>query len=226
MTKRAKYICIEGVEGVGKTTQTQLLVDFLRSQGQRVLQTKEPGTSHIPLTMQLRQVMLDNQYDDILTRPAREYISQAIRSIHLEKLVVPALYEYDYIIQDRGILTGYAYGEACGNSFDSLYRMACQNVDNANIKHGEMLSLQPEKIYDLVVYLKGDVKSSLEKAVSAKQEFATGDAMESRGNDFISTASAIMDEKSIRFNTVTINIDGKPIDEVHNEILASLGLEK
>ena len=223
--KRAKYICLEGTECVGKTTQAQKLVDSLRSMGYSVLQTKEPGTSMIPLTMLLRGLMLDNQYDEIITRPAREYISQAIRSIHLEKLIVPALSEYDFIIQDRGILSGYAYGGACGNRFNDMYLMTLQNVDSAD-EGKNILPLVPEHIYDHVVYLKGNISKGLEKAKSSKQEFATGDAMESRGYDFLNNVSRDMDDKAIRFKTVTIDVDDKSIDEVHNEILAKLGLRK
>jgi dTMP kinase len=223
--KTAKYICLEGTEGVGKTTQTQLLVDYLKSRGFSVLQTKEPGTSLIPLTMSLRQIMLDNQYDDILTRPAREFLSQAIRSIHLEKLIVPSLHEYDFIIQDRGILSGYAYGSACGNNFEDLYSMACQSVDSAD-NNKNIFPPQPEKIYDLVVYLKGNPIRSLQRAKQAKQEFTAGDAMESRGNSFIEEASSSMLHLSSRFNTVTIDVDGKSINDVHNEIINNMEIMK
>lgn len=223
--KKARYICLEGTEGVGKTTQTQLLYDYLRGQGYSVLLTKEPGTPRLPLTMLLRQIMLDNQYDEQLTKPAREFLSQAIRSIHLEKLVAPALNEYDYIIQDRGILSGYAYGEACGNKFENLYSMACQNVDSADSIYGN-LSVQPERIYDLVLYLRGNSKKGLARAKEAKQEFTAGDAMESRGDSFIDKVSNNMDTMSSRFNNVIIEVDGKTIETVHNEILASLGLGK
>ena len=223
--KRARYICLEGTEGVGKTTQTQLLVDTLRARGYSVLQTKEPGTPLIPLTMALRGIMLDNQYDAVLTKPAREFISQAIRSIHLERLIVPAMKEYDFIVQDRGILSGYAYGTACGNDFSNLYAMACQNVDSAD-ENQDMLPVRPELIYDSVIYLRGDSAQGLQKARAAKQEFAAGDAMESRGNSFVTQAAKNMDEMAARFNTVTIYVDGKSIEEVHNEILANLGLGK
>lgn len=225
MKKKAKYFVLEGVEGVGKTTQTKLLVETLKARGYRVLQTKEPGIDLIPLTMKLRGIMLDNQYDDVMTRPAREFISQAIRSIHLERLIVPMFFEYDFIIQDRGLLSGYAYGEACGNQYENLRLMATQNVDSAD-EGKDILPLVPEQIYDRVIYLRGDSVKGLAKAKSAKQEFETGDAMESRGNSFMEKVSKNMDEMSSRFNTVKIEVDGKSIDEVHNEILAGLGLGK
>src|ERR1019366_1877729 len=132
-------ICLEGCEGVGKTTQTQKLVDHLRAKGFKVLQTKEPGTSHLPLTMQLRGIMLDKQYDEQLTVAARELISQAIRSIHIEKLILPALTEYDYIIQDRGILSGLAYGSACGNDVDWLLDLVDAVVPGESVMRVRLL---------------------------------------------------------------------------------------
>ena len=219
--KKARYICFEGTEGVGKTTQTQKLVDYLRSKGYKVLQTKEPGTPHSPLTMVLRGIMLDNQYDAQMTRLSREYISQAIRSIHLERVIVPAFYEYDYIIQDRGILSGYAYGQACDNDFTMLKTMATQNVDAA-AELTDCIPIQVEHIYDKVIYLTGNVSNGLTRAKATKQEFATGDAMESRGTSFLEKAGDNMFRHSKLFNSCTIEVDGKSIDEVHNEIITKL----
>ena len=216
--KKAVYICLEGTEGVGKTTQTQKLVDHLRSRGHKVLQTKEPGTAHAPLTLQLRAIMLDKQYDEQLTAPARELVSQAIRSIHIEKVIIPALTEYDYIVQDRGILSGLAYGTACGNDVELLATLANYVITPAN-------GLTAEGVYDCIIYLRGDTSAGLKKALQAKQEFATGDAMESRGDSFMQAVSSNMDEMSEAFNTTAISVDGKNIDEVFQEILRALKLE-
>lgn len=215
--KRATYICLEGTEGVGKTTQTQKLVDHLRAKGYKVLQTKEPGTAHAPLTLQLRAIMLDKQYDEQLTAPARELISQAIRSIHIEKVIIPALTEYDYIIQDRGILSGLAYGTACGNDVDILSVLA-NYVTQPALPH------LVDGVYDSIIYLKGDTSAGLKKALQAKQEFKAGDAMEARGNSFLQTCSSNMDEMSKAFNTCVISVDGKNIEEVFSEILRALDI--
>jgi dTMP kinase len=215
--KRAKYICLEGTEGVGKTTQTQKLVDHLRSKGYKVLQTKEPGTAHLPLTMTLRGIMLDKQYDEQLTAPARELISQAIRSIHVEKLILPAMSEYDYIVQDRGVLSGLAYGSACGNDVDDIEYLVHYIMTPAEGRVSDSL-------YDVIIYLKGDTSAGLKKALQSKQEFAAGDAMEARGNSFLQRVSSNMDEHSQMFNTKTINVDGKGIDEVFADILRALDI--
>lgn len=217
--KKAKYICLEGTEGVGKTTQTQKLVDYLRTQGYKVLQTKEPGTAHAPLTLTLRAIMLDNKYDQELTAPARELISQAIRSIHLEKVIVPAMTQYDYIIQDRGILSGLAYGYACGNEMDVLTTLSAYVTDPAQ-------HVLDNNIYDSIIYLKGNTSEGLKKALASKQEFETGDAMESRGISFLEDASTAMDHlsKAKGFNTKEISVNGKGIDEVFGEILMALNI--
>lgn len=213
-----RYIVFEGEEGTGKTTQTAMLAQHLRDKGFSVLETKEPGTQHLPLTMALRKIMLDGQYEDQITPTAREFISQSIRSIHLEKLVYPAIEEntYDFIIQDRGILSGLAYGTACSNSQDWLVELA-----------EEVSSKDPEelfKLYDTTIYLTGDVDAGLKRALASKQEFEAGDAMEAKGTRFIGEVSENFKEMSSWFNADTINIDDKSIDQVFIEILELLKL--
>jgi dTMP kinase len=219
--KKAKYICIEGTEGVGKTTQCQLLYEYLKSKGYSVLATKEPGTIHAPLTMVLRGIMLDNQYDGEMTAPAREFISQAIRSIHIKNVILPAMPKYDFILQDRGILSGYAYGEACGNDMDLLRTLSNTIVDEAD-PNSVFFPPSAERIYDKVIYLRGDVESDLTRALSSKKEFETGDAMESRGNRFMQRVSYNMDYMTTNFNTLFINVNGKSIEDVHQEIINAL----
>lgn len=212
----SKYICFEGTEGVGKTTQTKRLVEYLREKGYSVLETKEPGTPHSPLTMVLRGIMLDNQYDSQLTMAAREFISQAIRSIHLEKVILPAMDKYDFIIQDRGILSGLAYGTGCGNDRLFLENLATYVTKTAGIE------VLPPNLYDTVVYLTGNVGDGIKRALTSKQEFATGDAMESRGTGFLNNVSDNMERMSSYFRTVKVSVDGKDKDQVFAEIVAAL----
>lgn len=210
--KKARYICLEGTEGVGKTTQTQLLAEHLIMKGFSVLVTKEPGTPLSPLTMEMRGIMLDKQYDEEMTIHAREFISQAIRSVHIENIIRPALKTHDFIIQDRGILSGLAYGTACGNDERFLEHMS------------HMHDARFYALYDTVLYLTGDVSKGLDTALSSKQEFEAGDAMEAKGLDFIEQVRRNMDLQSKRFNTKEINVDGKDIDTVLNEMLVVLDL--
>lgn len=214
----AKYICFEGTEGVGKTTQTQKLVDYLRAKGFKVLQTKEPGSSHAPLTMELRNVMLNAKYDAELTTTSRELISQAIRSIHLEKVIVPALSQYDFIVQDRGILSGLSYGVACGNELKWLQDMA----DKITL---ETIDVPYDMVYDDIIYLTGNVSVGLHNAQNSKQEFEAGDAIENKGISFMEQVAANMTDYASDFNTTIICIDGKTIEQVFEDILNQLELK-
>jgi dTMP kinase len=220
--KKARYICLEGTEGVGKTTQTQKLVDYLRDKGYSVLQTKEPGTHHSPLTMVLRGIMLDSKYEDQITPEARELVSQAIRSIHLKRVILPNLYSYDFIVQDRGIISGYAYGEACGNKPTELMGLSNYITETCIDEYtGHSMDL-----YDDIIYLKGDVERGLDKAKTTKQEFAAGDAMEARGLEFMYRVQANMDMWSESFNTHRIDVRERNIEEVFDAMLSALNLKE
>jgi thymidylate kinase len=167
--------------------------------------------------MELRNIMLNAKYDSELTKPARELISQAIRSIHLEKVIRPALEQYDFIIQDRGALSGLSYGHACGNELDWLEQLS----DHVS---GEALTKFYDELYDDVVYLTGDVRKGLLKAISSKQEFEAGDAIEMKGISFMETVNKNMREYSEWFNAKPISVDGKSIDQVFEEMLKALDL--
>lgn len=213
---KAKYLCFEGTEGSFKTTHTQKLVNYLADKGFKVLATKEPGTPSVPLTMELRKIMLDAKYDSQLSVLARELISQAIRSIHVETLIIPALKEYDYIIQDRGILSGMAYGNACGNSHLFLSQLATEVCKNVGCDWHDL--------YDKVIYLRNDATRGLARAKLAKQEFTGGDAIEAKGNDFMKSVAKNMDEMVHAFPHCTIDVEGKTVEENFSEILRNIGL--
>lgn len=55
--ERGKYIVIEGADGTGKTTQADLLQDYLKAHGKQVIHLKEPGGS--PIAEAIRTVILD-----------------------------------------------------------------------------------------------------------------------------------------------------------------------
>lgn len=210
--KRPYYICFEGVEGSYKTTNVKALADALRSQGYSVLETKEPGTMHIPLTLKLREIMLSNGYAESMTPVAREFISQAIRSIHTEKLIANA--DYDYIIQDRGTLSGKAYAETLGHS--KLF------IDLLTLKSTEAMNSTSWNIYDRVILLINDPAKGLELA-KAKREYTSGDAMEEMGPVFMcKVLDHMIFTTAGEKNVSHIFVEGKTREQLQSEILDSV----
>ncbi len=216
--KMTKYICLEGGEGTYKTTTAKALAEHYRALGLVVLETKEPGTPHLPVTMALRNLMLNNDYDESLTKEARELISQTIRSIHMEKLIFPAIHdqEYDVIIQDRGLLSGRVYATACGNKIHDIH-----DLENFIFQDYDLtLKLLGRKfLYDSVFVFSN--QNGLELAKTTKNEFGNGDAMESRGELFHTQVHTSFDEISkqktlhkIAEKIIGIDVHGKTTQQI------------
>ena len=215
----AKYILFEGTEGAGKGTQIEKLVAYLENKGYSVLSTKEPGTPHLPLTLEQRKIMLDDKYSSQMSLKGRELQSQSIRSNHLVKLIKPSLDKYDFIIQDRGLLSGLSYGEACGNSLEFLEYLSRSIVED--------IGREMEELYDLVIYLDADAAEGLKRAQTAKQEFESGDAMENMGDTFMLDVQNNFYKNLKKFNSEKIDVEiledkDEGIEKTFNKILKVL----
>ena len=92
-----KFITLEGGEGVGKTTQQELLAGTLRERGLGVTTTREPGGS--PGAEEIREMLLDPSAD---WTPASEALLHfAARANHYTTLIAPALKRGEWVISDR-----------------------------------------------------------------------------------------------------------------------------
>ena len=100
------FISFEGGEGSGKSTQTQLLKDYLESNGESVLLTREPGGT--PLGKKLREILLDNKTGNISPR-AEALMYAADRANHVYSLINPALKAGKVVITDRYLDSSVAY---------------------------------------------------------------------------------------------------------------------
>lgn len=226
MNKKAKYICIEGVEGVGKGTQTALLIEHLIAQGLTVINTKEPGTDRVPVTQQLRALSLDGQYSKLMKGFARELIFQSIRTIHLNHDVYPNLNQVDYIIQDRGIASGLAYGMAFGMDLSTLIQLNNISVLEKGREYGINSFFD---LYDNIIFFQTNQTAMfLEKAKNAKQEFKAGDGIEAEGAQFMDQALINFTKVLPLFKKVSyINVQNKngemrTIKEIFEDVLSSL----
>lgn len=100
------FITFEGSEGSGKTTQIQLLADYLSQQGKKVIVTRQPGGTDIG--RQIRHVLHDVN-NGAMTASAEILLYSADRAQHVEELIRPALAEGTIVLCDRYIDSTFAY---------------------------------------------------------------------------------------------------------------------
>ena len=97
---------LEGIEGVGKTTQLTLLAEALRNRHLPLLVTREPGGT--PIGNEIRQVLLTPRADTM--NPKTELLLMfAARAQHLSQIVWPALTQGQHVLCDRFTDASYAY---------------------------------------------------------------------------------------------------------------------
>jgi dTMP kinase len=104
--RRGIFVVFEGVEGAGKGTQVPLTEEWLKSQGNEVLVTREPGGTEVG--ERLRALLLDHDTGHIEPR-TEALLFAAARAQHVASVIRPALAEGKVVICDRYIDSSLAY---------------------------------------------------------------------------------------------------------------------
>jgi dTMP kinase len=100
------FVCFEGGEGSGKSTQSQLLGEWLREQGYAVLLTFEPGDTVVG--RELRRIVLSPETGQLSDR-TEALLYAADKAEHVDTVVQPALDRGDVVITDRYVDSTLAY---------------------------------------------------------------------------------------------------------------------
>lgn len=103
---RGLFITLEGIEGVGKSTQLARVAEFLRRRGRDVVVTREPGGTD--LGEQIRGVLLDHRHDG-MAADTELLLMFAARAEHIARLIEPALAGGKDVVCDRFTDATYAY---------------------------------------------------------------------------------------------------------------------
>ncbi|HUT41669.1 MAG TPA: dTMP kinase [Gammaproteobacteria bacterium] len=101
-----KFITVEGIEGVGKSTNMEYIHRQLQAAGKDVLVTREPGGT--PLAEAIRGLLLDRAYTGMDTLCELQLMFAA-RAEHLAKVIRPALAAGRWVLCDRFTDATYAY---------------------------------------------------------------------------------------------------------------------
>lgn len=102
---RGLFVTLEGGDGSGKTTQAELLEEWLVERGRTVVRTREPGGTEVGI--EVREIVLHHR-GDIAPR-AEALLYAADRAHHVATVVRPALERGHVVIQDRYVDSSVAY---------------------------------------------------------------------------------------------------------------------
>lgn len=210
--KSSRFIVFEGVEGVGKTTQIQLLRDFLLEKNFSVYCTREPGGT--PEADEIRKCIVRSSKGSML--PLTElFLIEAARVEHVQKILKPKLSQVDYVICDRYIYSSIAYqGYASGldlSIVNNMNTLACDGI-----------------FPDDVILLDLDPKISLSRSIkrlSEQESSSREDRFENEDLDFhhkVRQGFLVMAQKEpSKFHI--INAD-KSVEQLHLSICKALEL--
>ncbi len=161
------FITVEGIEGVGKSTQRAAIRSWLEGRGREVIVTREPGGT--PLAEKLRAIVLQPQGESV-SAVSELLLMFAARSVHLDNLIRPALARGAVVLCDRFTDATYAY-QGSG-----------RGISDASIAQLEQL-VQGRLRPDLTLLLDAPVELGLAR-VAVRQGTAPADRFETERAEF------------------------------------------
>lgn len=104
--KSARFLTVEGVEGVGKTTNIRFITSQLEKAGIDFVVTREPGGTAVAEL--IRQVLLTS-HEETVCEMTELLLIFAARAQHLHHVIKPALARGQWVVCDRFTDATYAY---------------------------------------------------------------------------------------------------------------------
>jgi dTMP kinase len=198
-----RFITLEGIEGVGKSTQVERLSAALKERGIEHVVTREPGGT--PLAEKIRQLVL--QGDGEAVPPSAELLLMfAARAVHLNNLIQPSLQDGRWVICDRFTDATYAY-QGGGRGMDTAEIVRLEQMVQG--------TLRP----DLTLLLEAPIGQSLQRARKRNADTPT-DRFEAERAEFFERVAAAYRERAESQPQRVVRIDAaQSADAVTSSIL-------
>lgn len=201
-----KFISFEGGEGVGKTTQSKLLSESLKSINEKYIITREPGGTRESEI--IRDLIVNNKYKNFL--PETELLLiYAARHEHVKKLLIPTL-KKNNVICDRFI-----HSTIC-------YQIIMNKINIRKLKflHKEFaFNLFP----NISFFLNLNPKEGVKRSLSIKKTEIKYEKKENRFHEKIRTEFENLSKKDKHL----INVDASnSIESIHRKIINILNKKK
>ncbi len=150
-----RFITVEGIEGVGKSTHIGFIADYLHEAGKTVDVTREPGGT--ALGELLRGILLDPSVE-AMSPETETLLMFAARAEHAVRVIRPALAAGKWVISDRFSDASYAY-------------------------QGGGRKVARKHIHNLECFVHPDLRPHVTFLLDAPPDIALGRIHERRGND-------------------------------------------
>ena len=121
---KGKFITVEGIEGVGKTTNIEFIRQQLAASGKDVLVTREPGGT--PLGEAIRGLLLNPEYTG-MSPDCELQLMFAARAEHLARVIKPAVQAGQWVLCDRFTDATWAY-QGGGRGLDAAKISALEDL--------------------------------------------------------------------------------------------------
>lgn len=202
--ERGRFITIEGIEGVGKSTNMAYLVELIQERGITVVQTREPGGT--PLAEDIRALLLAHS-DENICEITESLLMFAARAQNVANTIEPALAAGHWVVCDRFTDASRAYqGGGRGLPMTTIEQLAAWVHPN----------LEP----DLTLLLDAPVEMGMARAGHRGES----DRIEIEQKEFFVRVRKIYlelaEEDPDRFAVVDAS---RPLDEVKAAVKKSLG---
>lgn len=161
MKNKGLFITFEGADGCGKTTQLNLLAEYLKAQGHDVVTTRETGARG--LGEKIREIVL--HYDGEISSNAEAFLFLADRAQNVDKIIKPAIDEGKIVLCDRHTDSTLAY-QGYGRGVDLAQAKMLNKLATSGL------------VPDLTFVFDVDVETSMSRVGNTK------DRIESAGIEF------------------------------------------
>lgn len=195
--KKGLFITFEGADGCGKTTQLMLLAKYLKSKGEDIIVTREPGARG--LGEKIREILLN--YDGQVSSQAEAFLFLADRAQHIDVIVNPAVANGKIVLCDRHTDSSVAY-QGYGRGLDIGRINLLNNIATSGRKP------------DLTLVFDIDVETSMCRVGNEK------DRMESAGKEFFNRVrNGYLDIARLEPQRVKVLDASKSVEEIHKNVI-------
>ena len=201
------FLTVEGPDGAGKTTQIELLRDYLSDKGYDIIVCREPGGT--PISEAVRNVILNKEFTE-MGHMTELLLYAAARAQLIEEVIRPALEDGKIVICDRFVESSAVYqGIARGMGIDLVYKVNQFAIGDT--------------MPDLTIMIDLDA----EAGISRKKKQAELDRMESETIDFHKKVVEGYRQLASLHPDRIYTVDGSlTIEEIHQKIVSQVNKMK